>query len=146
MRKMPWVLFLMLLLRSIEAYADEVSLFDSEKNASAYIDIDNGMTIYLWSGKPVAYLHEANSRISVYGFNGKHLGWFESGVIWDSNGNVLCATKIAIGGYTKYEPYKNFKQFRPYKSYKEYPPARPFLSRNFSQTACSIGLALGSDE
>ena len=143
MKKYFEILFLVLLLGSIETYADEISLFDSEKNASAYIDLDNELTIYLWSGKPVAYLHESNSRISVYGFNGKHLGWFESGVIWDSNGDALCATNDAVGGYTKYEPYKGYKQYKPYKNYKEYAPAKPYFSRKFSQTPCNIGLALG---
>ncbi len=35
------------------------------------------LTIYLWGGKPVAYLSaESDDGFHVYGFNGKHLGWF----------------------------------------------------------------------
>jgi len=52
--------------------AEEISLYDYKGDAVAYIDTDNDMTIYLWEGKPVAYL-KANK--SIYGFNGKHLGW-----------------------------------------------------------------------
>ncbi|MGO4677307.1 4-fold beta flower protein [Bosea sp. 2YAB26] len=33
------------------------------------------MTIYLWSGKRVAYLKKSNTGYDVYGFNGDHLGW-----------------------------------------------------------------------
>jgi hypothetical protein len=36
--------------------AAEVSLFDASGKAVAYIDTDDELTIYLWSGKPVAYL------------------------------------------------------------------------------------------
>jgi hypothetical protein len=34
---------------------DEISLFDSKGNAKAYIA--ENLTIYLWDGNPVAYLH-----------------------------------------------------------------------------------------
>ena len=43
--------------------------FDSKGTAVAYFDDDE--TLYLWSGKPVAYMDED----SLFGFNGKHLGW-----------------------------------------------------------------------
>jgi len=38
-------------------------------------DHRRGMTIYLWSGKRVAYLKKSNTGYDVYGFNGDHLGW-----------------------------------------------------------------------
>lgn len=45
--------------------------------AVAYIDADDELTIYLWGGKPVAYLErDTGNEFHVYGFSGKHLGWF----------------------------------------------------------------------
>lgn len=43
------------LLSSHIAAAEEISLYDSEGAAIAYIDTSNDMTIYLWEGDPVAY-------------------------------------------------------------------------------------------
>jgi 4-fold beta flower protein len=37
-------------------HAAKVSLFDASGEAVAYIDTDDELTIYLWSGKPVAYI------------------------------------------------------------------------------------------
>jgi hypothetical protein len=44
------------------------------------------VSLYDGSGKPVAYLDSDAAEpggFMVYGFNGKHLGWFVNGVIWD---------------------------------------------------------------
>jgi hypothetical protein len=49
--------------------ADEFSLFNSQGKATAYLDTSAGLTFYLWTGEPVAYLDDD----SIYGFNGKHL-------------------------------------------------------------------------
>lgn len=59
------------------------TLFDQRGVAVAYIAPDYHETIYLWSGLPVAYLHEAKH---VYGVNGRHLAWLIDGVIFDHNG------------------------------------------------------------
>jgi hypothetical protein len=42
------------------ALAEEISLFNAQGAASAYIDTDDDLTIYLWSGKPVAYLDDGS--------------------------------------------------------------------------------------
>jgi len=84
------------LLLSVSAFAqtDEISLYDSSGNATAYIAED--MTIYLWSGKPVAYLYKGTTGLDVYGFNGKHLGWFEKGYIRTNEGDGACGVKEVI--------------------------------------------------
>jgi len=122
---------------------DEVTLFDDHGKASAYIALDDEMTIYLWSGKPVAYLNpDSSGGYHVYGFNGKHLGWFVSGVIRDHEGFASCAVKDRLQS-TEYEPYKLYKQYKPYKSYKEYAPYRPTFSNAFGETPCRFLLADG---
>lgn len=126
-------------------FAQEISLFDSSGNAAAYISAPEKLTIYLWSGEPVAYLDAASTGVvHVYGFNGKHLGWFENGIVLDSSGNAACVTKDAMSG-TNYEPYKSYKQYKPYKSYKEYAPYKPHFSQRWSNLPCIIALGLGAN-
>lgn len=122
---------------------DEVSLFNGAGKADAYIDVEDEQTIYLWSGKPVAYLeNDSDSGYHVYGFNGKHLGWFVKGVIRDHDGNASCAVKELLKS-TQYEPYKAYKQYKPYKSYTQYAPYRPTFSSSFGDTPCRFLLGEG---
>lgn len=52
---------------------EEITLFETSGQPTAYIATED-MTIFLWTGEPVAYF----IKNSIYGFNGKHLGWFEN--------------------------------------------------------------------
>lgn len=122
---------------------DEVSLFSGAGKADAYIAVDDELTIYLWSGKPVAYLEQDSAGgYHVYGFNGKHLGWFVKGVIWDHEGNASCATKEVLKS-TEFEPFKAFKQFKPFKSFTQFAPFRPSFSSSFGDTPCRFLLGEG---
>ena len=127
------------------AYAeDEVTLFSDNGKPDAYIAIDDELTIYLWSGKPVAYLKtDTAGGYHVYGFNGKHLGWFVKGVIRDHQGSASCAVKDVLSN-TEYEPYKAYKQYKPYKSYAQYAPYRPYFSSSFGDTLCQFLLSEGA--
>jgi hypothetical protein len=72
---------------SMTSKAEEITLFNSEGEAIAYIDADDDdLTIYLWNGTPVAYLDPSGDAYNIYGFNGKHLGWFEDGIVRDHEG------------------------------------------------------------
>jgi hypothetical protein len=113
--------------------ASEVTLFGSDASAVAYIADD--LTIYLWSGEPAAYLYENPAGgFHVYGFNGKHLGWYASGVLRDHNGLAVGARKEMFAGGAKAEPFKGFKQFKPFKSFREFAPFRPFFVSRWSDT------------
>lgn len=128
---------------SAKAQENEVTLFSSTGKAVAYIAADDELTIYLWSGNPVAYLDKDSSGgYHVYGFNGKHLGWFVKGIIRDHQGYAACATKDAIN-LTDYETYKSYKQYKPYKNYMEYAPYRPYFQSNFGDTPCLFLLSEG---
>jgi len=126
------------------AYADdEITLFSDSGNAVAYIDVNDELTIYLWSGKPVAYLErDSDGGYHVYGFNGKHLGWFEKGVVWDHEGNGSCAVQEVMKT-TQFEPFKAFKQFKPFKSFAQFAPFRPNFSYKFGDMPCKFLLAGG---
>ena len=141
-------LILLVLLFSMNLSAqDEISLFNSDGDTTAYIDTeDDDLTIYLWGGKPVAYLHKKSGEFHVYGFNGNHLGWFIDGIIWDHEGDVVGAIKEATSMYTNYEPYKGYKEYKPYKGYKEYAPYKPYLSRSWSSMNFKLFLLQGIDD
>lgn len=121
---------------------DEITLFDARGRATAYIALQDELTIYLWNGEPVAYLDQEGEEFNVYGFNGKHLGWFVDDVVWNHNGNAACATRERLRS-TEFEPYKSFKQFKPFKSFKEFAPFRPFLSNSFGKIPCLFLLKSG---
>lgn len=139
-------LFLLVVCFSIGTSADaddEVTLFDGRGKAVAYIAFEDDFTIYLWSGKPVAYLdRDSSGGFHVYGFNGEHLGWFVSGVVWDHEGNASCAVEEKMKS-TEFEPFKSFKQFKPFKSFKKFAPFRPAFSKSFGDTPCRFLLAEG---
>jgi hypothetical protein len=61
--------------------AQQVSLYDSDGEASAYIDYDEDGTIFMWNGTPVAFVEKDGSVLCVFGFNGSFLCWYEDGII-----------------------------------------------------------------
>lgn len=101
----------------------EETLFDIHGNAVAYISYDNNNTIYLWNGRPVAYLESDNT---IYGFNGQHLGWFEDGKVRNLKGEIVGFNRDGADVYLSYEPYKSYKQYCPYRSYKQYAHYKPY--------------------
>jgi hypothetical protein len=86
----------------------ETNLYDKTGRAKAYI-ADDSETIYLWSGKAVAYIIDEN----VYGWKGKHIGWFVNGKLFDRRGkrigfipgNCPVATCAAPAKYAKHAKY-----------------------------------------
>lgn len=107
----------------------EETLFDVSGSPTAYIARNDQNTIYLWNGTPVAYLDLNNL---IYGFNGKHLGWFENGIVRNLSGEKNGYIKATLPRYASYEPYKSYKQYKPYKSYKSYANYKPYYSYNQS--------------
>lgn len=112
---MSYLKYIFFLLLSFNCIAQgEISLFNSEGEAVAYIDTeDDDLTLYLWDGKPVAYLHVSSGEYHVYGFNGKHLGWYINGVIRNHDGDAVVANKAAVKLYNR-RNYSNIK-IRQYK-------------------------------
>jgi len=92
---------------SPRAIGEEVTLFDSQGAATAYVAIEDDLTIYLWDGTPVAYL-APNTQVNlhVYSFDGTHLGWLEDGIIWNHNGDAQGALRQAFSSAVQLEPLK----------------------------------------
>jgi hypothetical protein len=138
-------LVLFLLIIPLISLSQELTLFDSEGEAVAYINYDDqDNTIYLWNGYPVAYLSSEGDYYNVYGFNGNHLGWFEEGIIMDHSGNSVGFIEGSVSNvYTQYESYKSYKQNKPYKSYKNYEPNKPYNNSSFSSEPLVLFLKRG---
>jgi len=140
MRIIAYVCFLLAPIASNAS--DETTLFDGRGRSVAYIAED--LTIYLWSGKPVAYLdRDSSGGFHIYGFNGKHLGWFFRGVARDRSGDGACAVKEVLSS-TQMEPMKSMKQMLPMKGMKEMAPMQPMFSSSWSGTPCQIFLQHGA--
>lgn len=120
--------------------SDDVDFYDSRGRAVAYIAGDTDLTIYLWTGEPTAYLDDD----SLFGFNGKHLGWLKSGFIYDHEGNVQAAVADRFKGTLGTPPVKGFKQFVPFKAFKEFKPFKPFFSTDWSETPARMFFLSGT--
>jgi len=139
-----WMLFLVLLALECASpklvLAHEITLFDSKGNPVAYFDTADEHTIYLWNGDPVAYL----DGVSIYGFNGKHLGWFQDGIVLDHDGYGVGFVEGAVSYIaTKSEPFKNVKKFQPFRSLQELEPLESFFNNEFSPMPLEKFLVMG---
>jgi hypothetical protein len=117
----------------------EETLYDISGNPVAYIDYDSECTVYMWSGKPVAYI----TSDMIYGFNGKHLGWYVDGVVRNLSGQICGTNRYAATVYLKYEPYKAYKQYRPYRAFREFAHFKPLFTRVKSNESLSQVLSRG---
>lgn len=108
-----------------------VDLFDSQRNAVAYVVPGNDSTIYLWSGAPVAYLVDD----SIYGFNGKHLGWYKNGVVLDHDGSVVASSAIAFRKAVKPAAERGPQEATPSKAPRESQPITPSVGSSWADVS-----------
>ena len=105
----------------------ERTLFDKDGNAIAYFSDDYNASIYLWDGSPVAYLHDDSH---IFGFNGRHLGWFIDEIIYDNSGQRIGFTSSSCPVPTAKEPVKSKKYPMDQIQSKWNAPPLPSLSFN----------------
>ena len=141
--------FLLALLASASAYTNEdslynspgeVSLYNSAGDAVAYIDYTDEKTIWLWSGEAVAYLDEESN--DVWGWNGKHLGWFSGGALIDQSGAAPCVVRQRHPA-PKFETFRSLQQLQGLKSLRVLPPLEPLATGKFSDVDCRDHLMRG---
>ena len=118
----------------------EISLVDPKGNAVAYIADDGEATIYMWNGEAVAYLKGEH----VYGFNGKHLGWLDGGIMRDATGAPVGFTKDKCPSITKIEPIKSIKKIKKIKAIPKIAPIRPINKSGVSNLSLEIFLHGGA--
>lgn len=82
---------------------------------------------------------------SIYGFNGKHLGWFYKGVVYNRKGRVVGTTKTKTVFSAKGTPAKGLKKRKPLKSIKELKPLKPLFGISKSEIPLKVFLAGGSN-
>lgn len=143
--KKLFLLLCLVLCSVLQGQAKEITLFNSDGEAVAYIDdSDSDLPIYMWDGTPVAYLAPSNNDYyHVYGFNGLHLGWYERGVVRDHDGYVVGFQQGTMSKSTRYEPYKRYKKSKPYKYSPKYPPSKAYNKSSFSYTSLALFLLKG---
>jgi hypothetical protein len=106
----------------------ETTLFDGHGHPVAYIAEDNERSIYLWSGHAVAYLVNE----TLYGWNGKHLGWFASGVMCNLKGERVGSVREKCP-YTTFLETSKFSKFTKFTKFTRFTPySRPTLSSYYS--------------
>lgn len=94
----------------------EVTLFDKNTKPVAYINyVDKDSTIYMWDGTPVAYF---DGKEDIYHFNGRFLGWFKNGILYDTKGYAVAAQRNIVKGNinttkTYVESVKGVKHIKP---------------------------------
>jgi hypothetical protein len=115
------ILVLLALSVLANARAQDLDLFDTQGIPVAYVDDENRGTIFLWSGKPVAYLLGA----SVYGFNGAHLGWLQDGTLYGHSGEVFGLTQSAFASPPAVAMPKGERLPVPLKLMRDVEPLKP---------------------
>jgi len=142
MKKFFVILGLMMLATSA-VFAQQITLFDSGGEASAYIDYDEDATIFLWDGTPVAFIEKDGRDLCVFGYNGSFLGWYESGIVYDKRGYVVGARKGAINMTTRPERIKGIQKITPIRPITPITPIQPILKNSWSSTPLTEFLYFG---
>lgn len=142
MKKTILTLFAMISL-TFFASAQQVSLFDSEGEARAYVDYDEEATIFMWDGTPVAFVEKDGSDLCVFGFNGSFLGWYEDGIMYDKKGYAVGARKGAVNMITKIEKIKSIQRITPIRPITPITPIQPILKISWSNTSLAEFLYYG---
>jgi hypothetical protein len=142
MKKVFFTILTMVLFITL-ANAQEVSLYDSEGEAIAYIDFSEDATIFMWDGTPVAFLGKDGSNVCVFGFNGIFMGWYEDGIIYDKKGYAVGAKKSATNMITKIERIKGIQRITPIRPITPLTPIQPILKSSWASTSLSEFLYFG---
>jgi len=126
--------------------AQQVSLFDKEREARAYIDYDKEATIFMWDGTPVAYIEKKGKNLCIFGFDGDFLGWYENGVVYDKEGYFVGAKEGASSmiPHTKTERIKGIQKTIPTRRIvTSFTTTKPIFKRQWSNTSLTELLYFG---
>lgn len=106
-----------------DRHGEAVAWYDDEQQEPA---------IYLYDGTPVAWISDE----SIYGYSGRHFGWFIDGWVRDSRGQLVMFTTESIGGPARptrcARPARGARAARPARGARQARPARPARSLSWS--------------
>lgn len=142
MKKTFFALLIILTFNEV-TIAQQISLFDNNGEARAYIDFDEEATIFIWDGTPAAFLEQDGSEICVIGFNGNFMGWYEDGIIYDKKGYAVGAREGAINMMTKMERMKGMQKMTPMRPMTPMTPMQPMWKSSWSSTSLTEFLYFG---
>jgi hypothetical protein len=117
----------------------EITLFNKNGKPVAYI-ADDHETVYLWDGRPVAYVFEDR----VFDWNGRQLGWFNNGTVFDIYGLRSGFIKSKSPIATEMEPLKPQKHLKPVKGESQSQVLKPVLCYGYSNKNLEDLLEAGS--
>lgn len=118
----------------------EVTLYDAKGHPVAYVADDGENSIYLWDGHAVAYFDGE----TVHGWNGKHLGWYVGGVLYDLHGRRVgsIGEKCPFALYAEPAKYAKHAKYAKYARYAA--SARPALSSGYGSESLEAFLNGGA--
>src|SRR5690554_1178030 len=140
------LLFALMILSVSSLSAQQISLFDKDREARAYIDYDKDATIFMWDGTPVAYIEKKGKNLCIFDFDGDLLGWYEDGVVYDKEGYVVGAKEGASSmiSHTKTERMKRMQKLpRMRRSVTSFTTTKPIFKRQWSNTSLTELLYFG---
>ena len=106
----------------------ETTLYDGHGHPIAYIADDDEHSIYLWSGPAVAYIVDEN----LFGWNGRHLGWFVDGVLYNLKGYRVGSVRNKCS-HAVYEGHAKYAKYIKHAKHARYAAsARPTLKLSYS--------------
>lgn len=128
--KIRYALLLLILLITHEVLGQ--AFYDKNGTPTLYYN-ENKNAFFSYNGQPFFYLKRdfSNTDTHVYDFNGKHIGWYDQGKLYNNNGDIFLFTQTAgVIVILKLEPIKGIEQILPIKPIEELPPIKPFFSMN----------------
>lgn len=118
-----------------KARGTTIDFYDQAGDAIAYSD--DGEHIYLFTGKPVAYLDSD----AVYSNDGDQRGWFADGWIRDKGGRCVAFSNRAVEGPFRppmhAKPEKGVRQPRPLKATQDPRTLHPIYSNAWSEQSAT---------
>jgi hypothetical protein len=134
-----------ILITSVRLNAQQISLYDKEGYPRAYIDLDNEATIFLWDGKPIAFIEPENTDTCIFNFTGNFLGWYNHGVVYDKNGYIIGGREGIACTVCMLEPVKGIQQFPPFKPTTSITPIQPIWKNIWSDLSLTGFLRSGKN-
>jgi hypothetical protein len=110
----------------------DTSLYNEKGDPVAYISDDYSKTIYLTDGSPVAYVYNQDH---VYGFNGRHLGWWIEEILYNDDGERVGFTSNTCPVPVGRRPVKTKEQSKDEVMPRWTAPPLPKLSFSFADSA-----------
>jgi len=108
----------------------EITFYDKTGHPKIYLSTENDNSFYTWEGHAVAYVYEDK----IFGWKGKHIGWYNDGILYDLNGYRVCSIREKCP-YSVYSEYSKYSKYSRYSRYSRYSPySKPSFRSSYADT------------